>query len=184
MFQKLFNRSKKREFDLRDDYVAWRDFIFSVQSNQVGISDNQPQQVYGVVLDVGLANEDGSAPVKNMVITMTAFASGESSLKTSFGGGVFGLGDNNEVVATSAKHIIELAQALQVKTQPTSNFELPESGKVYFYFLTTSEIRKYACEIKDASVKGHLFNPIFALFTLIKNESDRIMGEINHQNPS
>ena len=91
------------------DYQKWRDFIFSVPGEQVGISSHQPDQVYGVVMDVGLADEKGNPVDTNAVVTETALASGESSLRTSFGGGIIGLGSYKEI-SEHAKQIIHLAQ--------------------------------------------------------------------------
>ena len=82
--------------EILPDYLKWREVIFSVASNQVGISSRQRDVVYGVVMDVGLVDDKGKPTNNNYVFTSTAFASGEASIRTSFGGGVIGLGGNDE----------------------------------------------------------------------------------------
>ncbi len=176
--RQLFKKSKNIE--LSTDYQKWRDGIFTVVGEQVDVPSNQPDQVYGVIMDVGLANDDGTSSDKNLVITETAFASGESSLQTSFGGGVIGLGGAEEV-SEHAKQIIGLAQALVHLTEPATNRDLPMSERVYFYFLTTSGVRFYSCSIKETDTQGHPFNEIFARFTLIKRQADEIMAKYSKQ---
>src|SRR5690242_19361037 len=83
------------------DYSKWRDGVFTVTSSQVAVMTDQPNQVYGVIMDVGLSDD--------FIITITAFATGESSLRTSIGGGAMGLG-SNEYIAEHAKQIVVLGQ--------------------------------------------------------------------------
>ena len=78
-------------------------------------------------MDVGLSDE--------FTITITAFPTGESSVRTTVGGGVIGLG-SNEFIADHAKHIVRLAQSTITATTPINNHNVPKSQKVYFYLLT------------------------------------------------
>jgi hypothetical protein len=158
------------------DYQKWRDVIFRVTAEQVDVSSDQPDQVYGVVMDVGLADASGNPVGANAVITETAFASGESSLKTSFGGGIIGLGSMEEV-SEHAKQIVRLAQPLISMTQPANSHDLPESGKIYFYLLTTSGTKFYGCGLKTIYSQEHPFREIFARFTRIKAQADKLMDE-------
>ena len=172
--RQLFKKSKTVE--ISPDYQKWRDGIFSVVGEQVDVPSNQLDQVYGVIMDVGLGDDDGTPVDAQLVITEAAFASGEASLKTTFGGGVIGLGGAEEV-SEHAKQIISSAQALVPITKPATNRDLPMSGRIYFYFLTTSGVRFYSCSIKEVDAQGHLFNEIFARFTLIKRQADEIMAK-------
>jgi hypothetical protein len=151
---------KNKIIEVSPDYQKWREGIFSVVGEQVDVSSNQPDQVYGVIMDVGLGDDDGTPVDAKLVITETAFASGEASLQTSFGGGITGLGGAEEV-SEQAKQIVGLAQALVSITESANNRDLPGSGRIYFYFLTTSGVRFYNGSIKELDAQGHPFNEIF-----------------------
>jgi hypothetical protein len=162
------------------DYQNWRDGIYSVVSEQVGISSDQPDRVYGVIMDVGLVDDDGTPVDTNRVITMTAFASGESSLQTSFGGGIIGLGGAEEISA-QAEQIVGLAQPLVPITKPAPNRDLPVSGGIYFYFLTTSGVKFYSCNFEQVEAQGHPFGEIFARFSIIKRQGEELKDKYSNQ---
>jgi hypothetical protein len=176
--RQLFKKNKIIE--VSPDYQKWRDGIFSVVGEQVDVPSNQPDQVYGVIMDVGLGDDDGTPVDAKFVITETAFASGEASLQTSFGGGIIGLGGAEEV-SEQAKQIVGLAQALVPITEPANNRDLPGSGRIYFYVLTTSGVRFYSGSIKELDTQEHPFNEIFARFTIIKRQADEIMAKYSKQ---
>src|SRR5215213_7900276 len=115
-----------------NDYLKWRDVIFSVTRAQGEDGPDQPDRVYGAIMDVGLSND--------FVITITAFASGESSLRTTVGGGAIGLG-GDPLIAEHAKHIVFLAQSLRMTAMSIDNPGLPPGKEVYFYFLTPAGLR-------------------------------------------
>jgi hypothetical protein len=174
VIRQLFKKNKIVE--VSPDYQNWRDGIFSVVSEQVDIPSDQPDQVYGVIMDVGLVEDDGTPVDTNRVITMTVFASGESSLQTSFGGGIVGLGGAEEI-SEQAKQIVDLAQPLFPITEPAHNRDLPVSRRIYFYLLMTSGVRFYSCSFKELDTQGHPFNEIFARFTMIKRLAEELMDK-------
>src|SRR5262245_2868919 len=124
----LLPESQEKKVVVLPEYQKWRDGIFTVTSEQAGVSRGEPNRVYGVIMDVGLANDDGTPGNKNLVITETAFASGEVSLQTSFGGGIIGLGSDEEI-SEQVREIVRLAQLLFNTITPANNQDLPESGK-------------------------------------------------------
>jgi len=147
------------------DYRRWRDVIFAVTSGQVDVSTDKPNQVYGVIMDVGLSDD--------FIITITAFPTGESSLRTTIGGGTIGLG-GDEFVTERAKHIVMLAQYLIEKATRINNHNLPKSQKVYFYFLTTSGLMLSEASVKETSAQNHPLHEMFGQFTKIKARSEEL----------
>ena len=147
------------------DYLRWRDVIFSVTSDQVDIVTDQPNQVYGVIMDVGLSDD--------FIISITAFPTGESSLRTTIGGGAIGLG-SDETIAAQAKSIVVLAQSLTGKARQINNQNLPKSQKVYFYFLTTSGLMLSETTLEEVSAQDHPFYEMFGRFTEIKRRSEEL----------
>jgi hypothetical protein len=157
------------------DYVKWREMIFKVTAAQGGLTNDAPGQVYGVVMDVGLVGPGRAGEA--FVISESAFATGEASLKTAFGGGVFGLGGDAKV-AEHAKQIVRAAGALSGAAKPVNDFPLPTVAQVYFYFLTTSGVRVYQCQINDLR-SGHPYAELFGRFSEIKKKADSIMDSQN-----
>ena len=123
----LFSKTSKS--DAMEDYLKWRDVVFSVSNTQVEVETDQPGRVYGVIMDVGLSDD--------FKISISAFPTGESSLRTTIGGGAIGLG-GDEFIAKQAQRIVILAQSLMEQARQINNHNLPKPQKVYFYFLTTS----------------------------------------------
>jgi hypothetical protein len=162
---------KKSNPEALSDYLRWRDGIFTVTSAQVDVLTNQPNQVYGVIMDVGLSDD--------FIITIAAFAKGESSLRTTIGGGAMGLG-SNEYIADQAKHIITLAQPLIKTTRLINNHNLPKSKEIYFYFLTTSGLMRSETTVEEADNQTHPFHEMFGRFTAIKSRSEELRKNSEH----
>ena len=156
---------KKSNPEALSDYLRWRNGIFTVTGGQVDVVTDQPNQVYGVIMDVGLSDD--------FTITISAFPTGESSVRTTVGGGVIGLG-SNEFIAEHAKHIVNLAQSRIEKARQISKHDLPKSQKVYFYFLTTSGLRLSETTIEEMSAQDHPFHEMFGRFTEIKTRSEEL----------
>jgi hypothetical protein len=157
--------SKKSNSPVLEDYLKWRDIVFAVSNTQVEVVIDQPRRVYGVIMDVGLSDD--------FIITITAFPTGESSLRTTIGGGAIGLG-GDELIAQHAKRIVILAQSLIEKAKQIDNHNLPESQKVYFYFLTTSGLMLSETIVEETSAPNHPFHEMFGWFTEIKRRSEEL----------
>ena len=157
---------KKSDSNALDDYLKWREVVFSVNSAQVGVVSNEPNHVYGVIMDVAIADE--------FVLTTTAFATGESSLRTTVGGGAIGLG-GDEFIAEHAKNIVTLAQPLIKTAKPVANHNLPKFKKIYFYFLTTSELMISKSTFEETYDQTHPLHEIYTHFLAIKTRSEELV---------
>lgn len=135
MFKGLFSKdSKEPKMMMTEDYKKWRDVVFSMKAENVGLSSSEPKKVYGMVMDIGMVDQRANA---TFALSTTAFASGEASFRPTPGGGFIGLGSDPRV-AEVAKSIVSMAQIFMVKAQPVSHYPLPAVGNVSYYFLTTS----------------------------------------------
>jgi len=150
------------------DYLKWREFVFSVIGVQVEDVPYEPDHVYGVIMDVGLSSE--------FVITVTAFATGESSLRTTVGGGAIGLG-GDPFIADHAKQIVTLAGSLLGTTRLMNNHNLPQGKQVYFYFLTPSRLRLSESTVGETYSPAHPFHEMFSRFTAIKARSEELLKD-------
>jgi hypothetical protein len=149
-----------------DDYLKWREVVFSVTRAQGEDVSDPSERVYGVIMDVGLSN--------NFVITVTAFATGESSLRTTVGGGAIGLG-GDLFIAEQAKQIVTLAQLLRKNTRLTNHHDLPQGKRVYFYFLTSSGFMRIESTVEETYSQTHPFHEMFSRFTAIKARSEELL---------
>jgi hypothetical protein len=165
---------KKSNPEALSDYLRWREVVFSATSAQVDVVTDQPNQVYGVIMDVGHSDE--------FTITITAFPTGESSVRTTVGGGAIGLG-SFEFIADQAKHIVKLAQSIITTARPINNHDLPKSQKVYFYLLTTSGLMLSETTLElmlnkntpeETPPQIHTFQEMFGRFTEIKRRSEEL----------
>ena len=166
MLKALAQLFQKRDSGKLAEYLQWREVIFSATSAQVDVVTDLPDIVYGVVVD--LAHSD------DFIITITAFPTGESSLRTTIGGGAIGLG-SNDLIAEYAKHIVKLAQSLVDEAKSINNHNLPKANIANFYFLTTSGLRLSTFTISDIeSQRNHPFYEMFKRFLVIKAQSDEL----------
>jgi hypothetical protein len=154
-----------------NDYLKWRDVVFSVTRAQVEDGTDQPDRVYGVIMDVGLSND--------FVITITAFQTGESSLRTTVGGGAIGLG-GDKVIAEHAKQIVTLAQSLLKTTRRMNIHNLPQGKEVHFYFLTPSGLMLSESTVEQVYARSHPFHEMFSRFTAIKARSEELLKGSRH----
>ena len=154
-----------------NDYLKWRDQVFSVTRAQGEDGPDQPDRVYGVIMDVGLSND--------FMITVTAFATGESSLRTTVGGGAIGLG-GDKFIAEHAKQIVTIAQSLMKTTRLINNHNLPQGEKVYFYFLTPSRLMLSESTVEETYSQTHPFHEMFSRFTAIKARSEELLKGSRH----
>ena len=162
-FFRLFNRFGP---NFRDEYLRWREVIFSITPAQLGTVMDDPDTVYGAIMDSGETDL--------FVITIVAWHNGEASLKTTIGGGVIGLGFD-EFMMNEAKEIVKSAQSLVMSAKLVDSHETPGSGKVRFYFLTTSGVRLSEFSLNEVNSKENPFNGLFSRFGIFKNASDKIM---------
>jgi len=154
-----------------NDYLKWRDVVFSVTHAQGEDGADQSDRVYGVIMDVGLSND--------FVITITAFATGEASLRTTVGGGAIGLGSDT-FIAEHAKQIVTNAQSLLKTTRPMNNHGLPQGKNVYFYFLTPSGLMLSESTVEETYSQTHPFHEMFSRFTTIKVRSEELLEGSRH----
>lgn len=163
----MFNFLKKNRPNVSSEYQKWRELILGL--SPTGTMKGIPDELYCVLMDVGM----GDGKSQYFAISMYANNDGESSLKASSGAGVVGLGGIKEI-SGYPDQIIQFGQSLIHLTAPTKNYDYPEANKVFFYFLTTSGVRVFKCELNDLEV-GHPFNEIFSRFSTIKGFADKIV---------
>ena len=178
-----FLDSKKQELKATDDYTNWRKMIFSLKPENAQVSSKEIDRVFGVVMDDVQLDE---ASKTLWAISQTAFASGESSLKSTVGMGVIGLGvgENEENIFTAVQQLVELAQQLFNSAVKTTDYSLPEPKVVRFFFLTTSGT--YFIE-SDINKIEHGDKRVFEMlkgFVYIRKYAESLIVKAKEQNPA
>ncbi len=121
-------------------------------------------------MDLALPNFQGA------IISQTAFITGESSFEWSTGGGIIGLG-GDPGIAESVQKIIEMAQSFLSLTSNATNHDMPEVGKVFFYFLTTSGTKFFACDCEKLVQHNETFALIFSRFAWIQERGNELQAQ-------
>src|SRR5262249_7373759 len=132
----------------------------------------------GILMDVALADDRAAyKPVDNsFIVSIITFASIESSLRTSLGTGVIGIGAH-EHVAQQIKKIFPHALTLFPLSKFVESPSLPNSGDVFFYFLTTKGLRFCQVTLRELQYSPHPLSELFGYFTQIKGVADKIVTE-------
>lgn len=165
--------SGKAKIETSKDFQKWRAMIFSISPEQVDILKSQANQVYGVIMDIGMVDRQSST---NWAISLSAFPTGETSFHPTPGGSVIGLGNDPKVDQT-AKDIVHIAQNLLPQTTSTQDFSLPEPGYVQFFFLTTSGVRVVKDHLDKLQQPGGSFVPLLERFGFIRQFADEILDK-------
>lgn len=155
------------------DYRRWRETVFNIQPGQVGASDDNANQVYGVLMDVGMMDESIS---EQWAMSLSAFLSGEASFQPTLGGGYVGLGDDPNV-AKVAQEIVQIAQTLLPKTSPIRDRALPELDLVQFFFFTAGGVYGVADTIQNIQTPDDPLGQMLNRFGFIRQYADQLQDE-------
>lgn len=133
-------------------YLQLRERILSLNPAELGLSPSQAvPHVWGVLVEMGY--EVGTA-------TLFSLADGTTSLHYSTGGGLLGRGDYAPL-AKASKSLVTLAETFLQHMSITTDFHLPEVGRVRFILLTyTSAYAAEAAE-KVLASNTHPLSPLF-----------------------
>jgi hypothetical protein len=105
----------------------------------------KPTEPWGVLMDWGVDN--GTA-------TVVTASDGSASVYLSSGGGYIG-GKGQEPIRLAAERVVEIARTVQLPSQPTTDFPIPETGGVFFYFLTDAGVFTFQTSAKELNSPMH-----------------------------
>lgn len=167
MFKNLLGKEPKSI--VSEGYKKWRDTIFQTKPENAGTGADEPNKVYGVIMDIGMIDKNANAA---FALTTAALASGEATFFPTPGGGVMGLG-NDPRVAEVAKSIVAQGQIFLAKAQPAKDNPLPGVGKVTFYFLTTSGLFSTTDQLN--ALQSGPYGQLLAKFGQIRGVAERMI---------
>jgi hypothetical protein len=138
---------------LADTYLALREVAFSTHSEDVEVQAKPGVELaYGVIVEFWQGDQ---------IVTVTAFASGDSSLYFSKGGGMIG-GRREPLVASAAGSLVANAQVRLADVAPVKPYPTPDPGSVRVYVLTTAGLRGAQALQSDIAADDDRLNPFYA----------------------
>ena len=178
-----FLSPKKQEIKVTDSYRKWRELIFSLKPESGGVSSKDANRVFGILAD----NVQFDKETKTLwAISQTVFASGESSLQSTVGGGIIGLGigKDDEDISAAAQQLVGLAQELFTSAVKTIEYSLPELNVIRFFFLTTSGTYFIESHINNIENGDNRVFEMLKGFNYIRKFAENIIAQGIKQNPS
>lgn len=158
-----------------DAYQTWRDTIFTLSPGQAGSAEDDPNQVYGVLMDIGMLDKSTGEP---WAISLTAFLSGEASFRPTPGGGLSGLGRDSNI-AQIAQDIVRIAQTLLPTAFPIEDRALPEPELVQFFFFTPGGVYGVADYLSEIQTPNEPLGELLKKFGIIRQFADRTINNKN-----
>jgi hypothetical protein len=104
-----------------------------------------PTEPWGVLMDWG---------VNNGIATVVVASDGAASVYFSSGGGHIG-GKGQEPIRLAAQKAVAVARTVQMPSQPVKDFPLPETGGVFFYFLTDAGVFTFRTSAQELNSPSH-----------------------------
>jgi len=152
-----------------DTYKSLREMAFSIKPEQLGVSLENDEQVFGAVVDMSVSN--------GMVATMICFIDGAASLYFSNGGGIIGAGQHESVQKAAGSFLISVHQVLPIMKK-IDNFDMvPKENHHIFYLFTKAEVYFLDLDVEDyqeSKEKYFLFSLSQMLLTEIIKTSEKI----------
>ena len=149
----------------QNPYSGIRNMAFSVTSEQLGLNGIEKDQVFGIISEMDM---DGATA------TVVTFATGDTSLYLSSGGGIIGAGQH-ESVQKVVKKYVESGQKYLNKGIKIEKAELPKSGMTHFNFLTDNgiySIEKHTTELESGKSEfSNLFVELNEVIAQIRMKS-------------
>ncbi len=166
-----FCSKEKMNYEISETYNGLRSNAFSITPENINLSLNNKNSVYGIIMETGYPDA---------VVSLISLADGTTSLYFSNGGGMIGIGKHEKPKAKSIFFTNEANNYLPFSQQEKSNkFRLPEKNEVIFYFLTTNGIFSFAdLEENLGNEKSKLSKLFFIAHELITEA--RLVSEKNN----
>ena len=119
-------RDRTSQYKMTRIYRDLRQQALAFNPSEIGLTPTTSSRVWGIVMDWG---------VDSRVATLVALGDGSVSLYYSTGGGIIGAGVHDGP-RRAGQALLAAAPGFVSQAEHTTDFPLPERGKIRFYFLT------------------------------------------------
>lgn len=144
----------------QNPYTDMRNMAFSATSVQLGLDSIDQNEVYGIISEMDV---DGGS------VTVVTFATGDTSLYLSSGGGFIGAGQHDSVQEI-VKRYVNNGQKYLEKSTKIEKLDLPKSGMANFNFLTKNGIYSISESLSKLESRKSEFSNLFAELNEVINE--------------
>lgn len=158
-------------------YTELRDQALSIQADQLGLSPDAANPVFGILMETGY---------KDAVVTVSAMGEGSVSLYFSNGGGIIGLGEH-EGPRQAGLELLSVANKFLSHLKPTKEFPLPKTGYTTFYALTAKGVLTANAKEDDLGNGRLPLSPLFlkaheviTQARIADEQREKILQEIMH----
>ena len=129
-----------------------RNMVLALSPDQIGVAQSSEYpHVWGLLMETGYPQA---------LVTLVSLADGTASLYFGHGGGVIGGGEHASV-RQAVQAFIASAEGHQAELLPTSEFPLPNVGRVKFYLLTFSGVLTADADENDLGNGRHDLSDLF-----------------------
>ncbi len=135
----------------QNPYEELRNMAFSITPEQLGLEGIAKDNVYGIISDMDMGE---------WIATVITYASGDTSLYLSTGGGFIGAGQH-ESVQNVVKEFVKNGQGYLSKATKTEDTNLPKQGMVKFNFLTGNGVYSFSENLSELESGNSEFSKLF-----------------------
>jgi len=149
----LFGRKRHNKTPDEDGEVAagLRQLVLTTSAEDMGLGGGDTDRVYGALMEIGHPEA---------TVTIVSLADGTTSMYFSNGGGTIGAGEH-ETVAEATREFVAMAQIFVGQTEPTSDYPMPDVGRVRFQLLTVGGGRSAEAAEQELGEERHALSPLF-----------------------
>lgn len=134
---------------------------FNIKPEELGVSLDNDDQVYGCVVDMAMGNGN--------VVTMVCYFDGTASLYYSTGGGIIGSGQHENVRKAVGSFLVSIHQVLPIMKK-TENFDTaPKENHQIFYLFTRVGVYTYDLDLSVLNRQKEV-NFLFSLSQMVLSE--------------
>lgn len=143
-------------------YLQMRGEALSIPVEQLQFERRRPR-VWGAIMELGLPSGG--------VATLVVYADGTTSLYSSAGGGILGVGSQSGV-RDASDAFLQAAQPLHAALDeaPSGDLPLPAPGRVRFHLRTNAGVRTAEAGEDELRAGGHRLSPLFTAGQAVLDE--------------
>jgi hypothetical protein len=144
-------------------YLQMRGEALSIPPEQLAFERGRRPRVWGAIMELGLASGG--------VATLVVYADGTTSLYSSAGGGILGVGSQSGV-RDASDAFLQAAQPLHAALEavPGGELPLPAPGRVRFYLRTNAGVRTAEAGEDELKAGGHRLTALFTTGQAVLDE--------------
>ena len=162
----LLKKKQKQEIHSskgEDIYYSMRNMAFNIKPEDIGITLDDDNQVYGSIIDMNT----GAG-----IATMVCFIDGTASLYFSNGGGILGTGNDESVRKAVTSYLVSIHQVLPIMKEVDEYDNLPQTNHHIFYLFTRTGKYSIDIDLKDINTKE--MNFLFSLSQMVLSEIRKV----------